>query len=141
MTRAEPMITLDVFNALLDAHHPFSAVLQARIEEIGWGSARVRLPSHPSHQRKGGIISGPMLMGLADLALYAAVVGASGNTDAVTASLSINFMRKAPPGDVLAIATIHKVGRSAAGDVVIIPADGGEPIAQAISTWAVPRPL
>lgn len=139
MNRVSSLITLDDFNLLLQEHHPFAAVLQAQVLEIGAGYARVFLPANASHQRMGGIISGPMLMGLADLALYAAVVGATGNSHAVTASLSINFMRKTPPGGVLAQATIHKTGRLAAGDVVLIPEHGGEPVAQAISTWSVPR--
>ena len=85
------------------------------------------------------MIAGPMLMGLADLALYAAVVGASGNADAVTASLSMNFLRKAPAGGVTAHAKILKTGRMAAGEVLLVPTAGGEPVAQAISTWSLPR--
>src|SRR3546814_17518647 len=80
-----------------------------------------------------------MLMGLADLALYAAIVGGTGNRDAVTASLSINFLRKTPPGGVLAHANILKTGRMAAGEVLLVPEAGGSPVAKAISTWALPR--
>src|SRR3546814_2558124 len=71
-----------------------------------------------------------MLMGLADLALYAAIVGGTGNRDAVTASLSINFLRKTPPGGVLAHANILKTGRMAAGEVLLVPEAGGSPVAR-----------
>src|SRR3546814_6689246 len=93
-----PRITIAVFEQLLESHHPFASVLGIDILEIGAGKSVLRLPERSSHQRLGGIVAGPMLMGLADLALYAAIVGGTGNCDAVTASLSINFLRKTPPG-------------------------------------------
>ncbi len=137
-TTLTPAITVEAFQALLQAHHPFASILDIDILDIGHGTATLRLPDRSEHQRLGGMIAGPMLMGLADLALYAAVVGATGNEQAVTASLTMNFLRKTPPGGVLAYAKILKTGRLAAGDVLLVPAHGGEPVAQAISTWALP---
>src|SRR5690606_29542553 len=134
-TSQAPRISIADFRQLLNDHHPFAAVLNAEIIDIGHGSATLLLTSNGHHERLGGIIAGPMLMGLADLALYAAVVGATGNPEAVTASLSINFLRKTPPGGVKAFAAVHKTGRLTAGDVLLVPADGGAPVAQAISTW------
>ncbi len=132
-------ITVADFNQLLAEQHPFASMLEIEIVDIGYGTAVLRLPDRSSHQRLGGIVAGPMLMGLADLALYAAIVGATGNPQAVTASLSINFLRKAPPGGILAHANILKTGRLASGDVLLVPADGSDPVAQAISTWSLPR--
>lgn len=132
-------ITVADFSQLLADQHPFASTLEIEILDIGFGTATLLLPDRSSHQRLGGIIAGPMLMGLADLALYAAVVGATGNTKAVTASLSINFLRGAPPGGILAHASILKTGRLAAGDVLLVPAAGGEAVAQVISTWSLPR--
>jgi uncharacterized protein (TIGR00369 family) len=135
----QPQITTAEFEQLLKSHHPFASVLEIDILEIGAGRSVLRLPERSSHQRLGGMIAGPMLMGLADLALYAAIVGSTGNRDAVTASLSMNFLRKTPPGGVLAHANILKTGRMAAGEVLLVPEGGGAPVAQAISTWALPR--
>ncbi|UYO94452.1 PaaI family thioesterase [Pollutimonas sp. M17] len=134
-----PRVTIAEFRQLLESHHPFASVLEIDILDIGAGTAVLRLPERSSHQRLGGMIAGPMLMGLADLALYAAIVGGTGNRDAVTASLSMNFLRKTPPGGVLAHANILKTGRMAAGEVLLVPEAGGAPVAQAISTWALPR--
>lgn len=134
----QPHITVEAFEQLLAADHPFAAILGAQVLDIGFGTAVLRLPDHSEHKRLGGIIAGPMLMGLADLALYAAVVGATGNIQAVTASLTINFLRKAPAGDILAKARILKTGRLTAGEVLLVP-DDGTPIAQVISTWTLPR--
>lgn len=138
-SHAAPMTTVEEFRRLLDSQHPFASVLGVEILEIGHGTAVLELPERPAHQRLGGMIAGPMLMGLADLALYAAIMGSTGNPEAVTASLSINFIRKAPPGGVTARARILKTGRMAAGEVLMLPSGGGEPVAQAISTWSVPR--
>ena len=47
--------------------------------------------------RPGGVQSGPALMALADLAMYAAVMGLYGNEPRVLSSdLSMNFLRRAP---------------------------------------------
>lgn len=137
-THNTPKITVDVFKQLLVEEHPFAAMLEIEVLDIGYGSAVLLLPDRSEHQRLGGIVAGPMLMGLADLALYAAVVGTTGNMHAVTASLTINFMRKAPAGGILAHARILKTGRLTAGEVLLSPADGGEPVAQVVSTWTLP---
>ncbi len=133
-------ITVAEFQNLLDEVHPFASVLGIEIAEIGYGTSKLRLPPNPSNQRLGGIIAGPMLMGLADMALYAAMVGATGIAECVTASLTINFLRPAPAGGIIAKANIMKVGRMSAGEVLLIPESGGEPVAQVISTWSLPKP-
>lgn len=132
-------ITVEAFEDLLASLHPFAAVLGIETQCIGYGTATLHLPPNHNNQRLGGMIAGPMLMGLADLALYAAIVGATGNANAVTASLTINFLRKAPPGGILAHATILKTGRMTAGQVLLVPDQEKEPVAQVISTWSVPR--
>ena len=132
------MISLNDFNKLLDAHHPFSKLLGMEIRDIGFGTALLALPPNPDFQRLGGIVAGPMLMGLADLAMYAAVVGATGNTEAVTSSLTMNFLRKTPPGVVLAHAKVLKTGRLCAGDVVLTMEGSAVPIAHSVSTWSLP---
>ena len=136
---AQARIGLDEFRELLDRLHPFAAVLGIEILDIGYGRATLRLPPSPANQRLGGIVAGPMLMGLADLALYAAVVGATGVAESVTASLTINFLRGAPAGGIIARARILKTGRMTAGEALLLPEGGGDPVAQVVSTWSVPR--
>lgn len=134
------VVSLQEFRALMAAQHPFSAELGIEIEALGAGTARAVLPARPSHQRLGGIVAGPMLMGLADVALYAAVVSATGEAHAVTASLTINFLRGCPAGDIVAEARLLKVGRLCTGEVTLTPRAGTQPVAHAVSTWALPRP-
>ncbi|MGB3703839.1 MAG: PaaI family thioesterase [Castellaniella sp.] len=135
----EARISLEGFRELLDRLHPFAAVLGIEILDIQYGQATLRLPPSPANQRLGGIVAGPMLMGLADLALYAAVVGATGVAESVTASLTINFLRGAPAGGIIAQARILKTGRMTAGEALLLPEGGGDPVAQVVSTWSVPR--
>lgn len=138
-TAPPPCITIEEFRDLLVRLHPFATGLGIEIQDIRHGQATLRLPPNPTNQRLGGIVAGPMLMGLADLALYAAVVSATGVVESVTASLTINFLRGAPAGGIIAQARILKTGRMTAGEVLLLPEAGGEPVAQVISTWAVPR--
>lgn len=142
MTAPSPPARISVadFRRLLAEQHPFAEVLGVQITDIGFGTARAILPARAAHQRLGGIVAGPMLMGLADLALYAAVVGATGQPNAVTASLTINFLRKSPAGAVVAEARLLKTGRLAAGEVVLHGEGSSEPVAHIVSTWSVPAP-
>lgn len=138
MSSQTPCISVAEFNQLMNDQHPFATLLGMEVLEIGARTATLHLPDDAAHQRLGGIVAGPMLMALADVALYAAVVGATGNTKAVTASLSINFMRGTPPGGVLAYAHILKTGRLTSGEVRLCAAQSGETVAHVISTWALP---
>ena len=135
-----PLISLADFRLLLAEQHPFSLLLGIEVQRIGRGTALAVLPARDSHQRLGGIVAGPMLMGLADLAMYAAVVGATGQAHAVTASLTINFRRKSPAGAIHAAARLLKVGRLSAGEVILTAAGSDEPLAHIVSTWSVPKP-
>ena len=57
----------------------------------------------------------------------------------VTVSLTIHFLRPAPPGDVVAEARLHKVGRRLATGDVLLYADGeAEPVAHATVTYSIP---
>lgn len=133
-----PRISVADFQRLLAEQHPFAEVLGITITDIGYGTARALLPARDSHQRLGGIVAGPMLMGLADLVLYAAVVGATGQARAVTASLTINFLRKSPAGAIVADARLLKIGRLTAGEVFLHGEHSTEPVAHIVSTWSVP---
>ncbi len=136
----EAKISLADFHTLLADQHPFSMLLGIDIVQIGHGTARAILPARDTHQRLGGIVAGPMLMALADLVMYAAVVGATGQANAVTASLTINFLRKSPAGAVIANARLLKVGRLCAGEAILTGENSDEPVAHIVSTWSVPKP-
>ena len=82
------------------------------IERVDYGDVQVRREFHESHLRPGGTVSGPTMMQLADFALYVAVFSAIGRQPgAVTTNLSINFLRKPGPSDLIADARLLKVGK------------------------------
>ena len=125
--------------AFLDQVFPQSTGMFV-IEDVARDHARVRMPVDESHLRPGDTISGPAMFWLADCAFYVAVLAAIGpEAQAVTTNLSINFLRRPRLGDLVGAARIVKLGRRlASGDVLIAPAEGGEPVAQALVTYALP---
>lgn len=132
-------MTADEVAAFLDEVFPQSTG-RFVIEDVAHGHARVRMPVDESHLRPGETISGPSMFWLADCAFYVAVLASIGReAQAVTTNLSINFLRRPRLGDLVGEARITKLGRRlASGDVLISPAEGGAPVAQALVTYALP---
>ena len=66
--------------------------------------------------RPGGTVSGSVLMEVADVAIYLALLGEIRIVPlAVTAGLTINFLRKPPATQqIIAVCTLLKVGRTLA---------------------------
>ena len=82
------------------------------VEAVSAGYARIRIPYSDDMLRPGDVISGPTLFTAADTAMYALVLSHLGpELMAVTASFNMNFLSKAPRGDVIAEATLLKLGR------------------------------
>jgi len=112
------------------------------IEALAPMSATVRHPVSEAELRPGGTVSGPVLMTVADVALYVAILGEIGIVPlTVTTSLNINFLRK-PAGnrDILAVCTLMKLGRSlAVGEVSLYSEGSTEPVAHVVGTYAIPR--
>jgi uncharacterized protein (TIGR00369 family) len=131
-------ITSDEFLALIGETMPMVARMAPEIVALGEGAATIRLPPHPDNLRPGGTISGPILMLLADLAVYAALLGAIGKVElAVTTNLTINFLRKPPLAALTAEARLLKLGRRlAVGEVGLRGAGEPDLLAHAVATYA-----
>ena len=110
------------------------------IEEVGHMSATVRLNHHPDHLRPGGTISGPAMFALSDLALYVAILHEIGRVKlAVTTSVSINFLRRPEPKDLIGRAKLMKLGkRLAVGEVALFSDGTDEMVAHATGTYSIP---
>ncbi len=110
------------------------------IEEIAPMSAIVRLAYHPDHLRPGGTISGPAMFALCDLALYVAILSEIGRVKlAVTTSVSINFLRKPAPADLIGKAGLIKLGkRLAVGEVGLFSPGEADMVAHATGTYSIP---
>lgn len=116
---------------------PLAEAWQVEVLEAQGGTARLRLPPRPDLLRPGGTISGPALMGLADMAMWAALLSLTGGEDrSLTADLSIHFLRRLAPGPVVAEARLLKPrGRFLYGEVLVYAEGASEPAAHATSTW------
>ena len=110
------------------------------IETLGAKSARARFRVGKKHLRPGDTVSGPTLMALADVAMYAALLGEIGLVPlAVTTSLNINFLRKPAQRDVIGEAKLLKVGkRLAVGEVTLFSEGEPEPVAHVTCTYSIP---
>ena len=129
----------DAVAPLLAAQFPQAAAFVA-IEEVGPTQARCRWRYQADHLRPGGTVSGPTLMTLADTAMYVLVLAAIGPALlAVTSSLTIHFLRKPAPADLVATARLLKLGaRLAVGEVTICSGDDPAPVAHATVSYALP---
>ncbi len=115
---------------------------KSTIESVGDRMATVRHVVGEAELRPGGTVSGPVMMTVADVALYVAILGEIGIVPlAVTTSLNINFMRKpASDRDIIAVCRLIKLGKTlAVGEVNIYSEGVAEPVAHAVGTYAIPR--
>ena len=112
------------------------------IESADGASCLLRQRYSDRMLRPGGMVSGPTLMALADVAMYVVLLSAIGPLGlvAVTINLNINFLRRGSPGqDVLAAARLLKLGkRLAVGEVNLLSGASSDPIAHVTSTYSIP---
>jgi len=135
-----PLISIDDFHADTGDRHWFGTWLGGRIVKLGWGTASMELDIREEFLREGGTVAGPIIMGAADLVLYAAVMSAyEGGRKSVTADMTMHFLRR-PTGDILkADATIMKFGRRLAmGRIDVRMDDDPRVVAHVASTYALP---
>jgi uncharacterized protein (TIGR00369 family) len=114
------------------------------VEAVRPDGLDVRLRVRAVHLRPGGTVSGPALMTLADTATYLALVARRGvaATPALTTSLTMQFLRRPPAGDLRARTTLLRVGsRLAVAEVIVVPAEGGgDAVAHATVSYFLPAP-
>lgn len=137
-------ITAETFRTLMHERLPFAALMGLAVDHITLDGVQLRTVYDERFLRPGGTIAGPIMMGLADAAMYALVLSRIGPVElAVTTQLSINFLRKPLPGDVLAEARLLKLGKRLAVGEVILWSELGErsdPVAHVTSTYSIPPP-
>ncbi len=111
------------------------------IESVGPLCATVRHEVGRDELRPGGTVSGPVLMAVADVALYVAILGEIGIVPlVVTTSLNINFLRMPSAGAaVIGVCRLMKMGRRlAVGEVSLYSEGAPEPVAHVVGTYSIP---
>ena len=140
MAKPQPKLDADGVNALLRRAFPGAAEAFPPVTEVAPGRVRIVAPYREGLLRPGGVISGPVLMSLADTAAYALVLAHVGEQlMAVTSQLNISFLRGAQPGDLHAEAELLRLGRRLAICDVRLWTEGPDRLAaQANVTYALP---
>ena len=126
MTGAE--LTAFMYQAFPQAADDF------HVEHLTPDGITMRLRVAERHLRPGGTISGPTMFGLADVAIYLAILARIGPVAlAVTTNASMDFLRKPAAGaDLLGEARLLKLGKVlAVGDDLVFSEDMSEPVARA----------
>ena len=134
-------ITIAEFDQLMATALPFAALLGLKLDAIEDSHVDMRALYKEDHLRPGGTVSGPVMMGLADAAVYALILSHIGPVElAVTTNLNINFLRKPLPADLLARANMLKLGKRLAVAEVSIYSESfdTEMVAHAVATYSIP---
>lgn len=136
-------ITLQEMERITREEVPSVGQLGVVYEAIGEGTVRARLPHRDDFLRPGGTVSGPTMMGLADIVMYACVLSRIGPVKlAVTTNLNANFLRRPAPVDLVAEGRLLKIGKRLAYGEVTITSDGepDDPVCHVTATYSIPPP-
>lgn len=132
------MPSVDELNRFLATDFPQSKCV---VEDCGELRATVRRAITNDDLRPGGTVSGPVMMEIADNALYVALLATVGiEPMAVTATLTIHYLRKPSAArDLIAECRLLKVGRTlVTGEVLVYSAGESAPVAHATGVYARP---
>ena len=132
------MVTKEQIIEFLTAEFPQT---KCRVESVGGDTSVIRHRISTEELRPGGTVAGPVLMTVADVALYVALFKRIGIVPlAVTTSLTVNFLRKPVSNrDILGVGKFIKVGRTlAVGEVLLYSEGSDEPVAHAVGTYSIP---
>jgi uncharacterized protein (TIGR00369 family) len=143
MSKAPRLLTPAEVTRLVDEHFPQVQEGNGRvtIERIDEQTTVVRMAHDDRVIRPGGTVSGPAMFKLADFGVYAAILSRLGERglQAVTTSMTMNFLSRPQPADLIAHIGVLKIGRRLAVCEVSLYSDGApEMIAHATSTYAIP---
>ena len=135
-----PLITPDDFHRVVHDRRWFGEWLGLEVKALRRGGATIELAVRDELLREGGTVAGPIVMAVADIALYAAVIATyEEGRKAVTADMTMHFLRRPAGARLKAEATIIKAGRRlTTGRVEVFMDDDERPVAHIVSSYALP---
>jgi uncharacterized protein (TIGR00369 family) len=117
--------TPTAINEFFERVYPSASATGYRCVESGPGFVVTRWTYNPATLRPGGFISGPAQFTLADTALWFLTFTVLGLAPmAVTSELTINFLRPAVGGDLVARADLLRAGKTKITGTVRLWVDG-----------------
>jgi uncharacterized protein (TIGR00369 family) len=140
---ASPTLVLDPAGVRAVLQKAFPGVpMDAFLSVIDLAPGRIHMlaPYREGLLRPGGVISGPILMSLADNVAYALILAHIGEQlMAVTSTLTMNFLRGCRPGDIHVEGELLRLGRRiAVCDIRLWTEAPDRLAAQASVTYAIP---
>lgn len=81
-----------------------------QLDLVGDGECTLKIPFQETIARPGHLVSGPVLMAAADVAMWLAIMTKLGRTDVVTVEMKTSFLNVAKQEDVYCTAKILKLG-------------------------------
>ncbi len=130
--------TIDVAEEILQANFaPWILDLSIHFVSIDEGQVVLQVPVSEKLNRQGGTVCGQAIMAVADTAIVFAISSALDNfSPMTTVSQSTSFLRAAADKDLVAHASIIKLGRTIVYGEVNIYTDAPEkPVAHITSTY------
>jgi acyl-coenzyme A thioesterase PaaI-like protein len=104
-------VTEDEIRQLL-AEVAFAKLYGFKLLELGDGESTLEVPFQAAFERPGGIVSGPVFMAAADVAMWVAIKTRLGLSDgSVTVEMKTSFLSGAKREDIRCSARLLKVGR------------------------------
>ena len=133
-------VTLAEFNRVTREHMPLVQMLGFVPESLDQGECIVRAVYKEDFLRPGGTVSGPIMMALADYAMWGAIMNRAERVQmALTSNLNINFLVRVEPGDIVAVAKVIKLGkRLAVGTVELFGNPQNDLVAYVTCTYSLP---
>jgi uncharacterized protein (TIGR00369 family) len=136
-------LTVAEVTQLIEQHFPQLSTNGKLMEilEVNASGSRVRLINNIANIRPGGTVSGPAMFTLADVAVYVAILGRLGESalQAVTTNISLNFLSRPEPADMIAECRLLKVGRRLIVSETELYTEGrAEMVAHVTATYALP---
>jgi uncharacterized protein (TIGR00369 family) len=128
------------FRDQLQGAGAFGTWLAPDLEHLRRGFCRCSVRVRPEMLRSGGTVAGPILMGLADIAMYGAVISVAPNgVDAATSDMTLHFLRRPAAGRLVAEATVVRGGRRLVVCDVMLFAEGDDaPVCHVTGSYALP---
>jgi len=94
------------------SEYPFTSIYGFRLHAIAEGQCTLDVPFQTAFERPGGLVSGPVFMAAADVAMWLAILTRLGPTDpSVTVEMKTNFLSAAKQEDFRCSAKILKLGK------------------------------
>jgi uncharacterized protein (TIGR00369 family) len=92
--------------------YPFTSIYGFQLHAIADGQCTLDVPFQTAFERPGGLVSGPVFMAAADVAMWLALLTRLGPADgSVTVEMKTNFLSAARQEDFRCTAKILKLGK------------------------------